>query len=358
MDYSNSDGFSPNMYEYQQNLHNLLTWFLSPQSKVLDKNGFHNVTMIASNIVSGYKNLTLKPLTTNIVKKKIPVISEELYLNHNDAWYLRPIIDLKKHVNKYLNELVLDFYVMTSMVTMDYSIGWSDLDTFVVIKKKTVTNVESLLKLRNHMITAYEYLTRLAPLQTHGIILCTEFDLYSYPSHFMPANIFDHAISLLQGSSLKFHCKQHDFLRSKQIFSDKCKVITSAHKTGVFRHHAYNNEYLLGKFANHNNGMYQLKYFLDFIMILPSYFLESIGAPTYKKESFKKITEFFTISELEFIYTVSSIRIKWPENESFPYSGNAIPSWLMEKLGDDYFENGYQLVSVMLDKISSFNRET
>ena len=96
--------------------------------------------------------------------------------------------------------------------------------------------------------------------------------------------------------------------------------------------------------------MYQLKYFLSLIMLLPTLYLDAIGEPCYKKESFSKIKYKF-INEWEIIEKATEIRTLWQINEEFPYTTNKIPDWVVELLGGNYFSRAYKLSSKMMETI-------
>ena len=99
------------------------------------------------------------------------------------------------------------------------------------------------------------------------------------------------------------------------------------------------------------NTMYQMKYFLSIVMSLPIYFLDAMGEPCYKRDSFDKIKALFG-DEWEIVEKASSVRAKWGEFERFPYAVNDIPSWLSEELGSHYFERAYMLSKVMAKKLA------
>ena len=50
----------------------------------------------------------------------------------SDKNYLKPIKSLKSYIDKELRDYLRDFLIHGSISTADYSIGWSDFDTFVI----------------------------------------------------------------------------------------------------------------------------------------------------------------------------------------------------------------------------------
>ena len=89
--------------------------------------------------------------------------------------------------------------------------------------------------------------------------------------------------------------------------------------------------------------MYQMKFFLSLIMLVPCIYLDSIGKPTYKKYSFYKFKSLLKVND-EIIRKASTIRNLWPILETHPYNQKKIPKWLMNTLGNNYFKRAFYLV--------------
>ena len=62
---------------------------------------------------------------------------------------------------------------MGSMSTLDYSMGWSDLDTLVIVKRDFKIS-DKLINLRKHIMTILPELYAIDPLQHHQFIITTE----------------------------------------------------------------------------------------------------------------------------------------------------------------------------------------
>ncbi len=191
------------------------------------------------------------------------------------------------------------------------------------------------------------------PLQHHGFIFVTEYDLDLYPSIFMPAVVFDHALSLLSDEKDIVLNMRDSAEEAKSNIYYWQKVLTKALDTGYLEHHAYNGEYLKGSYSNADNGMYQFKYLLGLNLLLPGYFLEIRGAPSYKRDSFLRCEGMFEPEIWEIVEKASTIRTLWPEREIHPYQGNAIPSWVQDIIGPDYFEESLRLINRMIQQIET-----
>jgi len=336
------------MLDQQDNFHEMLTWFLNPKSISLDKEGPWRVANIAKNLCSQYQFLqtTKEKKETNTIT--IEALQEEDYIA-KDKDFLTPVITLKTFANKQLKPFLKDFLVHGSMATLDYAKGWSDFDTFVIIKGETFKDHQSLIALRTLLWEAHPTLLEIDPLQHHSFIYCTEFDLTNYPSYYLPKEVLPYSKSLFGNTEIEIHTISVQE-KVKDNFRKKVALFKQAVEEGIFKHHVYQGEYLLANYENSNNAMYQMKYFLAVVMILPSLYLEAKGQSCYKKFSFEKVKEEFTQS-WDIIEKASKIRLLWETKEQHPYQNNNIPEWLKKELGNNYFEEAYLLISEMDKKV-------
>jgi len=340
-------GFIFNMEE-QISFHQMLTWFLSKKSQHLDNEGEWVVNMIAKNIGTSYKALPRTDIRLEPMHIDINCINIEDY-SGQDADYLQPILRLKKFVNSEIKGNVVDFLIHGSLSTLDYSKGWSDLDTLVVVNSKTIENPRNLISFRRELISAQDYLFDIDPLQHHGFIFCSEFDLGQYLSHCMPIEVLEESKSLIRQSKLSIKYNRSK-LKSRQFFEQKVSIFKKAFEEGVLVHHQYEGKYLLEDYGD-TNTMYQMKYFLSVLMSLPILYLDALGSPCYKKKSFDRIKQHFG-DEWEIIEKASIIRLKWSEYETHPFIGNDIPEWLRKELGNSYFKRAYMISKAMSQRLA------
>jgi hypothetical protein len=328
----------------QANFHQMLTWFLSEKSVYVEREEPWNIPVFSQNISHSYKTL---PIISDNLKETTIKLSQLIVEEYKqgDRGYIEPIARLRAYIERHLKGYLCDFLVHGSFATLDYSVGWSDLDTLVVIKDKTLNDPCALVEFRKKIIDAHDYLMQLDPHQHHGFIFCTEFGLSQYFSHFIPLEVISRSKSLISDGEITL---KHDRRTEAAIlsFKEKNVLLYSAYQKKILLHHKYNNEYLHENFEN-INAMYQLKYFLSLVMTLPAYYLDAKGDSCYKKESFEIVREQFQ-NEWGIVERASKIRVDWPSRESHPYVINTIPNWVMESLGPDYFFHAYKLSSKMM----------
>ena len=327
----------------------MLTWFLDRRTAYLDIDGDHVVNMIGDQLNKSYHFTKPSLFETNLVKKRAKIFDLQTYIA-NDPVYLSPIAELYNCVNERMKPFISNFFLHGSMATMDYRKGWSDVDTFVVIKKETLHNTSSLLQLRKHCVDAYGYLLKIDPLQHHGLIYVTEYDLEYYPATIMPPAVFDHAKSFIDGGEeIIFHLRSSQE-ESVRVMYGTYHLFGNAMTSGIFKHHAYQGEYLRAQYENADNAMYQFKYFLALVMSLPVLFLNSLGKYYHKRESFD-ICKDLLKREWSIIENVSKVRDLWPEKETIPFRSNAIPPWVQAIIGPEYFKEGFALMHAMIKNI-------
>ena len=332
----------------QANLSQTLTWFLSKKSLHLDNEGDWVVDMVAKTITHSYRSLQKSHLEVELAYIDIGLIDQNSL--SGDAGYLQPVRDLQAFITSDLQEHVVDFLVHGSLATGDYVKGWSDFDTFVIIKSDTISDFVKLIEFRKKIIEAQDYLLDLDPLQHHGFIYCTEYDLEQYFSHCMPIAVLRESKSLLKSSTLAVQYNRSQD-SPKKLFKSKLNMFKQAYENGTLIHHQYEGKYLQEDFADIDT-MYQMKYFLAVLMSLPVLYLDAIGTASYKRYSFDMVRSEFE-DQWDIMDQASRIRELWEQNEAHPFKGNEIPIWVQHQLGHSYFERAYVLIKAMNDKINS-----
>lgn len=338
-------------WAFQSALQQNLYWFLHPQSKNLDAGGAHVVLQVAKLLAEGYGQLTFSPQKLNIISKRVPDFVESVYFSEDRA-FRRPIVELARFGRDRMSPYLRHFFLHGSLASLDYCRGWSDVDTFLVVARETATDPQRLSMLRSLLHEAYAYLTAVDPLQHHGFIVMTEMDLLCFPPSALPPVALDVALSLLPGAdAIEFQTRECA-ATIRSAAESRLALFQSALNSGEFRHHDRDGVYLQARWRNASNAMYQLKYFLSMIMIQPAYLLEALGCPCLKRDSFTRCREILA-SEWEIIERASAVRRQWPERECHPFRGNAIPSWVRDTIGEDYFERGLGLVAAVAAQVRS-----
>jgi hypothetical protein len=130
------------------------------------------------------------------------------------------------------------------------------------------------------------------------------------------------------------------------------KTLKAACNSGYLDHHPWKGEFLHDNYKNHQNGMYQLKYLLSVIVLMPALYFTAKGSSLTKPEAIQMMKKEMPLVDYELIDKATAIRLKWPTQESHPYATNSIPKWLMDDLGGDYFSRSYKFVRLIQDALA------
>lgn len=338
-------------HEFRNKLKSNLNWFLDVRSLSLDAEGDHRPLAISSLLSCCYRQLP--NISQNGQSYSLPVPSFDIssYLS-DDAEYRQPIIDLHRFLIQNFSDYISHVLLVGSLATLDYSKGWSDIDAVMIVKHTTLISSSRLHELRQLCLRAWPYFLAVTPLQHHGFIVITEYDLANYQSSYMPVSVLEKSIALFSTSEkINFNIISSD---GGSIFSliERRDCVLEAINSGYLRHHPYQGVYLKDNYLNARNGMYQLFCMLGYIMTVPSYLLDGLGRPCYKSESFDLVKGLLSERSLSIISKASIIRKNWETHHGTCYELNEIPHWVQEKLGIEYFKEWYIVLSEAVDIIN------
>ncbi|MBI4137762.1 MAG: nucleotidyltransferase domain-containing protein [Candidatus Sungbacteria bacterium] len=322
---------------FQDSTHNLLSWFLDVRSVLLDREGEHRPAEIAQHIAFCYASFAPEPIRAPAIEKNPPRIPDSYF--DADSKFRSAIKELSDFVNGDFAEFLTHFFVHGSMADGRYKKGWSDLDTFMVIKKEVLRDGRALSELRRLSFAAWPLFLKITPLQHHGFIVAGEDDLASYPTHYLPPEALDRAYSLKAGQLPIFFSVRSDHSLALGSLESRRVALREAIHTGELRHHPKDGIYLQEKFKNAENSMRQLFSLLGYVMTVPSYVLDGRGQACHKAESFARARHLFSDRAWSIIDKATRIRSEWQEREGASYQGNAVPLWLQDLLGPNYFED-------------------
>ncbi len=253
----------------------------------------------ASVLCDIYKKFPFKGKTSKTAEK-MPVKEFNLSDYNNDSDYLIPIEEIKNLSDKHIKKYSLGFYLHGSLATMDYIKGWSDADTMLVLSKSAFDNPKNLLQLRDGLFKLRRFYCEVDPLQHHGTMIITEFDLNYYPEVFLPVD------------ALK--CSKSLFAADKPV---KFKIRDSgAEAYSKFRWFA---DYFQKLEEKNLKNPYDLKFALHLITLFPALYLEVKGKFMYKKFSFEIAEKDFAPEEWKAVKYAENIRNEWKLEGRMPF---------------------------------------
>jgi len=237
------------------------------------------------------------------------------------------------------------FLINGSTADLNYIDGWSDFDALAIVSKEafmTANRVEFF----NLCCQLDETMRMIDPHQHHGIHFIHINELNSFPNLYLPINIIEDCKCLLSSPYVALSgIDSFDFEKSR--FHAIVKTLKSAAADGVLKHHAKDGKYLLSNYRDMNT-MYQLKYFLCLIMLVPALWLNLRGIYCEKPKSYQLIEDFFNQDELEILYAASKIRSQWNPHLN---DTNLIPQLAIEILGDNYLRRGAIYANTLADRL-------
>jgi len=340
------------MKAFQNSQRSMLNWFLDVRSELIDLEGSHRALAIASHIACGYQVLNVSPCELAPTTITLKPFDRVAYLAE-DRDYRLPIAELYDFINGEMREYVSHVILLSSLASMDYNRGWSDIDAFMVIKDTTACDGQKLNQLRNLCLVSGQFFRRVTPLQHHGFIVITESDLRSYPTSCMPPAVFERSLSLLKGVEKMSMIVQPGDLGALHSLKERANAARAALKSGELRHHPYKGRYLRLRYRNADDSMYQLYCMLGYIMTVPAYLMDGLGRGCYKGDSFRLARTYFSNRAWAVIDKASEIRRLWQEREGTAYRLNAIPEWVPSILGDNYFEEWLLLLDEAIMQIEA-----
>ena len=324
-----------------------INWFLDIKSIFHHKTKRKEVIKFAIQISKNYQKL--KNVNYSSSKSiKIKVIKLEKFLKKSNSLKLD---NLLRSFQKYnIDEYFKYFLIQGSIASRDYIVGWSDIDTWTVIKDEILEDPKKLIKLRGILYLFYKKFNFFSKLQHHGIIVYTEQDLKNYLPGYLPKEALIKNIALNKNTKneIKFFLSNKKSNLSKKILKDKYLFLKKAIRDKKYDHHVLKNVPKI-PFKENEPYLFELFYQIGTILNIPILYLDSINKSSHKKTSFRKFYKLIKNKFVRnFIFKHEKIRKNWMK---YKIKNFKIPKKLIEDLGDDYFENCLKTYKIILGKL-------
>ena len=305
----------------QVTTNSLLNWVLQDKDNVIKGKPSFVFDMFAEHLASAYENLTSAPSFKNINLLKFSKIDYQ-------AEDLSFIIGIQRELQK--SGLFSSFLIHGSCADLNMVPGWSDFDAIGILKSESLS--------RENRYQAFEtcqkidkMMRALDPYQHHGIHFVHEKEMASFPNLYLPVDLLRDSKCLLGNKSITVG-RADSSSQEMSRFRGIVKTLEKASETGALKHHAKDGKYLLENYEDPNT-MYQLKYLMCVVMLLPTLWLNLQGNYCQKSESYDLIRVHFSGEDLEFLEACSSARFGWKKSY---HVGNAIPEQVKKTLGTNY----------------------
>jgi hypothetical protein len=210
--------------------------------------------------------------------------------------YLEPVLALQHFAATHLSDLVVGVYLHSSMSTLDYVAGSSDLDALVVIKQATVCAVDKLLLLRRYLLHTLRWFYRVDYSQHHGYAVLSELDLRFYAEPLFPSVLFSYLTPLTGAHNLT--------VRPCHEQTDR----TAACRRTI----AYIRE--TSAAPENPVGWFATKLYLQSVLLLPTLYLQATGVHAYKRDAFTLARPHFSDDAWRIIDKASRVRSLGTQN--------------------------------------------
>lgn len=268
------------------------------------ENGINFYIAALYEVLDGY--IKKEPLSDRIQVKCADSYNEKAYKGV-DSQYLIPVRMLVNAIKKIKSNYV-DFCLHGSMSTRDYAKGFSDVDTLLILKRKTIINPMKLLELQREIYPLTRFFYKLDPLQHHDFFIINEIDMDFYPETYFPLELFDFATSIKQKVPMLNFSLRDSTQGGEYVFWKMCQSLRRF--------------YL---FKKKSMTLFDFKEVISYILLLPALFLQIMEKPVYKKYSFE-ILKKYKIDDCNVLKTASEYRQAWfPDISSFWFFEDKLP---------------------------------
>ena len=336
------------------NFNKKLNWFFDIKYIVFRKLEEITVKNQAIQLSNDYRVLIKKQKKTK--KNDYKITKKIKTVKIKKSKFLQDIRNKKKIMESinFLKKSSLDkhfryFLLQGSISNNDFIEGWSDLDSFVVIKDETLLNYKKILIVQKLLKKFYNLVLKFSPFQHHGIIAFTEFDLINYKNGFLPPEALKENINIFRDENIIFKKERNQKKNiSLEILKQRCNYMKRGIDDGYFEHHVFNNIKMCIPLKENDPTLHQLFCHIGFMINLPILFLDSIGKSSHKKKSFEKFYKIIKDKKIIlFIKNHEKLRTNWKKMIT---NKRKINKNIINFLGKDYMTSCYNITKHVIKK--------
>lgn len=271
--------------------------------------------------------------------------------------FLRPLVEFQEYIKKIFSDKeIVGAYIHGSLGTADYIEGYSDFDALLILKKEIFDEEKKLKRVKRKIVKANTFLYLLDPLQHHNLFIISELDMQYYFESIFPLVLFDYAKEITDfGNELQFCCLDDITYLREEIIK----------RSNYFRG-------LRGSIKNRTP--FDIKTTVQTILLLPTLYLQAKTKEySYKKFSFETAKkDFITNDEWSIVEKASTLRQRYKFRTIYPYRFRKFigfnlhykllrilhkyfdrkdSKYMLQIIGNDFFEKGFKLASLMEGKL-------
>lgn len=340
-----------------------LNWYFDIKSILYQKkNNFLKESLSQAKILKkDYVNLKInKPKIEDYSRQVIYTkkINWKKFTNSKDKKFKNSLKNIFKFLYRNnIKNFAKFFLVHGSISSNDYIKGWSDLDTFVVLRDEVLSNEKKIIEFRKILKVFYKKLIEICKFQHHGLIIYTEKDILSYLNGFLPVEALEKNFDILKDSKIQVNTLKRNKNLSLISLKERLKYLKDAKKTGSYKHHSYKGKNLEIPIKAGKSQMYQLFCHIGYILNIPILYFDATNRSIHKKKSFEKFYKEVKDNQIKNLIRKSEqVRHNWQINKF--QNNNSISKWVVELIGKDYISESYLAVKKIIKTINEFNKKT
>ncbi len=323
---------------FQTTTNSLLNWVFQDKDAVIKGKPSFVFDMFADHLSAAYEEWLPFKKKENL---KLAKFTKKDYERKD----LEFILEIRKEIEKSMSFSY--FLIHGSCADLNVVPGWSDFDAIGILKSESLSR-ENRYQTFETCQKIDKMMRVLDPYQHHGIHFVHEKEMSSFPSLYLPVNLLRDSKCLLGNKSItvgRVDSSSQEMSRFRGIV----KTLEKASETGVLKHHAKDGKYLLENYEDPNT-MYQLKYLMCVVMLLPTLWLNLQENYCQKSESYDLIRAHFSGEDLEFLEACSSARFGWKKSY---HVGNTIPDQVKKTLGTNYLVRAAKFAKLLESRLGT-----
>ena len=180
-----------------------------------------------------------------------------------------------------------------SLATCDAT-HYSDADTLLIISDEWLASAERVAALRAIVARAQRWLYRYDPLQHHGFMIVTQFDLDRYAHAYFPLELLAYAYPLGKTRPVRYRLRssEGESAGRLRVLCDRLDKLERGERAAP-------------------ETRYALKLALSELMLLPTFYLQATGQVMYKRESFRAVRGDLSAAAVAAMDDMSAWRREW-----------------------------------------------
>ena len=251
--------------------------------------------------------------------------------NYNQGYkidddYWKRVDNLIKTIKDRLSIYCSNIILTGSLADRKVVQGWSDFDCVLGLRLSTINNFNNLKDFVNIVRTFKRDFKKIDPLAHHAFFIRTECELNAKSVSSLPVGLFENASSLHGLRKLQIRKKIQQKI-DKEPLMREASFLQSTLDEGIMSHHSRAGMPLTFPLKYNSSQMYQLKYLVGRILLLPCSYAASKGVYLGKRSAFEFLySEIPNLDEMQYFEEIRKEYPKYQPSDYYQYIPKEIVS--------------------------------